>query len=184
MASTYTTTNTFTRKNCIKNQFKTAFLRLMDYSSKDYKDYIEAIECKKIDHINFYGYKYNKYNKKEKWIELTLFVEWDKYDEYIVKGEKSVQLKSKWGEVLPEVTVAIETIEEFVKEYNLKVNFSVGFVSNMTKQEKEQMMETLGLVYGEHIPWKNNSEICTIYSKRPREISELHTYIKSIYNPD
>ena len=184
MASAYTITNTFTRKNCIKNQFKTAFLRLMNYSSKEYKDYLDAIERQKIDHISFYGYKRNKYNKKEKWIELTLFVEWDKYNEYIIKGEKSVQFKSKWGEVLPEVTVAIETIEDFVEEYNLNVNFSVGFVSNMTKQEEDELMKSLDLIYGEYIPWKNNSETCTIYSKRPREISELHTFIKAISNFD
>lgn len=184
MASTYTSTNTYTRKNCIKNQFKIAFIRLMGYSREDYKDFIDAIEQKKIEYIKFYCYKYDEHNKEEKWLELVMFVEWDKYDRYILKGEDTVKLNLKWGETLPEVTVAIEAFEDFVKEYSLKVNFSLKFTDSVSEDERVKLRKLLGLVCGEETPWKKNAPISTIYSKSARELQELHIYIKSIDETD
>lgn len=180
MAITQTITETFARNVCIQNQFKIAFKRIMGYSSSEYKKYLDAISLHKIDSIIFWAYKDNSYGKQEKWIELILNVDWKEYNNYLIRGEKTVELKSKWNGVLPEIEVAIDDIESFIEENQLTAIFSVGFSPDLSTDEYNGYMESLGLVPGKAVPWKEDvveirskENMVSLYKKSAREIPEL-----------
>lgn len=180
MAFTETVTETFARNVCIRNQFKIAFKRIMGYSSDEYKKYLEAISLHKIDSIIFFAYGYNSYGKKEKWIELILNVNWKEHNNYLIRGEKTVELKRKWNGVLPEIEVAIDDIESFIEENQLVPTFYVEFVSDLSRNEYDSYMESLGLVSVKAIPWKEDMVECSpkedmvsLYKKSAREVPEL-----------
>ena len=180
MAITQTVTETFARNVCIRNQFKIAFKRIMGYSSNEYKKYLEAISLHKIDSIIFWAYGYNSYGKKEKWIELILNVNWKEHNDYLIRGEKTVELKRKWNGVLPEMEVAIDDIESFIEENQLVPTFSVKFVPDLSRNEYNGYMESLGLVHGKAVPWKEDmvetrpkEDMVSLYKKSAREVPEL-----------
>ncbi|OUO75176.1 hypothetical protein B5F53_18475 [Blautia sp. An249] len=180
MAITQTITETFARNVCIQNQFKIAFKRIMGYSSNEYKKFLDAISLHKIDSITFWAYKKNSYGKKEKWIELILNVDWKEHNNYLIRGGKTVELKRKWNGVLPEIEVAIDDIESFIEENQLIPSLSVGFASDLSTDEYNGYMKSLGLVHGKVFPWKEDvveirskENMVSLYKKSAREIPEL-----------
>lgn len=180
MASTHTVTETFARNVCIRNQFKIAFKRIMGYSSDEYEKYLEAISLHKIVSIIFWAYSYNEYGKKVKWIELILNVNWKEHNDYLIRGEKTVELKRKWNGVLPEIEVAIDDIESFIEQNQLVSTFSVNFLPDLSRNEYDGYMESLGLVHEKAVPWKedivdirSNEDMVSIYKKSAREVPEL-----------
>lgn len=180
MASTHTVTETFARNVCIRNQFKIAFKRIMGYSSDEYNKYIEAISLHKIASIIFWAYSYNGYGEKEKWIELILNVNWKEHNDYLIKGEETVELKRKWNGVLPEIEVAIDDIQSFIEQNQLESTFSVEFVPDISRNEYDGYMESLGLVKGKAVPWKEDmvdirskEDMVSFYKKSAREVPEL-----------
>ena len=146
----------------------------------EYKKYLEAISLHKIDSIIFFAYGYNSYGKKEKWIELILNVNWKEHNNYLIRGEKTVELKRKWNGVLPEIEVAIDDIESFIEENQLVPTFYVEFVPDLSRNEYDSYMESLGLVSVKAIPWKEDMVECSpkedmvsLYKKSAREVPEL-----------
>lgn len=182
MAITQTTTRaitqTVTRNICIQNQFKTAFRRLMGYSSEKYQRYMDAIAEHKIDHIDFWAYSYDSSGNREKWIQLTLSVDWKKHNNYLIKGEEIIELKKDWNGIVPEIDIAIEEVETFVDANHLTPTFSVGFVPDISNAEHNMYMKKLGLVSGKFVPWKDGSQLVSLYKKCPREVPELTAELK------
>lgn len=177
MARTTTRTNTYTREVCLKNQFDIAFQRLTDCSENKRKLYLQTIEDKKIEYISFWAYDYNN-GEREKWIELTLFVDWGKHDNYILSGNDKIKLKSSWNGILPEIGATINIVQETIDEYQLETSFSVGFSKSVIGNEYEYLMNKLGLVHGKSIRWKGNrKESKLVYKGNPNELGELNATI-------
>ena len=89
----------------------------------------------------------------------------------MIRGEKTVELKRKWNGALPEIEVAIDDIESFIEENQLVPTFSIEFVPDLSKNEYDGYMESLGLVHGKVIPWKE--DMVSLYKKSAREVPEL-----------
>lgn len=173
MATTYarTKTETFTRIVSIKNQFKTAFLRLTDCSDDKINDYLEVINEHKIEGITFWAYKYNENGKREKWCELILSVDWSQHESFILNEQVNVTLRKTWKGELPEIITSINTMEEAISVFDLESTFSVSFVKDISKEEYDFYMEKLGLKEGTYVPWKNEKKS---YDKKfSKELPEL-----------
>lgn len=96
---------------------------------------------------------------------------WKEHNDYLVRGEKAVELKRKWNGVLPEIEVAIDDIESFIDGNQLVPTFYVNFVPGLSKEEFDGYMESLGLGYGEAVPWKE--DMVSFYKRSAREVPEL-----------
>lgn len=180
MAITGTTTSantsTFVRMLAIKNQFKIAFQRIMDYSQKNYAPFLDAISDKKIEFISFWSYKVNNTGEKEKWCQLTMFVDWKKHQSFLLDGRNSVVLKKSWDGILPEVGAAIDMFAEITAEYSLIPTFSVQFVSDISTSDYSYYMNKLNLVPGTTVKWKSGldtSNMTSLLKKYPEELQEL-----------
>ncbi len=173
MAQTNSTTKTesFTRIFGIKNQFKIAFKRLMNYSNDQCKKFLEAIDDQVINHITFWTYTYNEQGEKEKWCQLTIYVDWDAHQHFILQGEEQVILHKSWNGTTPEIDIAIEMIEEAILKFDLTPTFSVGFIEGISKSDYDYYMRYLGLVRGTEVKLKGDMK--TVYKKSPKELSEI-----------
>jgi hypothetical protein len=178
MASTNTRaqTETFSRIFGIKNQFKIAFERLMEYSGKQCKPYLDAIQKKVVNEITFWAYTYDEHGEREKWCELVLYVDWDEHEHFLVESKNEIFLKKSWNGTVPEVDVAIGMIEDAIKEFDLIPTFSVGFIKNISKDDYDFYMKKLGLVEGKKVKWKTGSK--SVYKKSPKELSELYAEVR------
>lgn len=156
MAKTNTTTATesLTRILSLHNQFRIAFMNIMEYSAEECTPFLNAIDDHAIHSIRFWAYSYNDDGTKEKWGEITLRVDWDKHNFLMSTENQTVVLKKKWGGGLPETRAAVESLNELIRTYKLKVNFSVGFVDNISTDRYNYYMKYLGLVKGTPIKWK------------------------------
>lgn len=166
-----TKTESFTRIFGIKNQFKIAFKRLMNYSDKQCKKYLDAIDNHAINDITFWTYTYNEQGEREKWCQLTIYVDWDAHQHFILKGEEQITLHKLWNGTTPEIDVAIEMIEEAILKFDLTPTFSVGFIEDINKSDYDHYMSHLGLVRGTEVKWKGGMK--TVYKKSPKELSEI-----------
>lgn len=179
MATTYTRTKTktetFTRIVSIKNQFKIAFLRLTDYTDDKINSYLEAINERKIEQITFWAYKDNEDGMREKWCELIISVDWSQHKSYILNEQVNITFKKSWKGVFPEITTAIEIMEETINEFDLECTFSVSFVKDISKKEYNFYMKKLGLVEGVIASWRNEKK--SVYKNSSRELPELTSEI-------
>ena len=169
-------TSTFQRIVAVKYQFRTAFIRIMSYQEKQYSPYLEAIDEKKISSISFWAYKYNEQNEREKWCQLTMFVDWNKHNSFLLDGRDSVVLKKEWNGVIPEVDSIISAFEEIITTYALTPTFSVQFDNNLNSDEYDCYMKKLGLVKGTSVSWKTDidySELSTIIKTTLTELQEM-----------
>ena len=176
MASTHTNTSTktetFTRILGIQSQFKIAFKRIMDYTDEKCQPYLDAIKAKKINFISFWAYKFDDFGEKEKWCELTLYVDWEKHERFTLEGNNEISLKRVWNGIIPDISVAVEMIEECISEFELIPTFSINFVKNISEDEYKHYMKILGLVSCKKVQWKNNKNKA-IYASTPKELPEL-----------
>lgn len=181
MANTYTTptTNvkTYARIIAIRNQFAYAFKMIYDYSPKEYGPYLDVIEDKKINYITFWGCKFNELkNKNEKWCELTIYVDWEKHNSFMLSGETTIALSIKRKGIIPETECAVDLMVQVIKEYELTPRFSVGFTDNITTNEHDRLMKVLGLVKGSRVEWHGTKELI-----RQREIPSLNEMRTEFY---
>lgn len=166
-------TATFVRMLTIKNQFKIAFQRIMDYSEESYTPYLSAISEKKIDSIAFWAYRKDSHGEREKWCQLTIYVDWDKHENFLLSGEKTVVLKKNWNGIIPEMGAAIDILVELIDEYKLTPTFSVGFVPEISTNDYDLYMKKLGLVSGKPVKWKDDVDVSDMVSVLDVTLSEL-----------
>ena len=179
-SSTSTKTETFTRIFGIRNQFKIAFERLMSYSSKQCEPYLEAIKSNAINSISYWAYAFDETGEREKWCELVLFVDWDKYDHFLLESKNEVILNKNWDGIVPEVDVDIDMIENAVKEFNLNITFSVRFVDNISSKDYTYYMKHLGLMEGKKVKWRSGAR--SVFKASPKELSELSAEVFAAEN--
>lgn len=182
MAITYTRsktkTVTRTRIATIKDQFRLAFMRLMEYSKEQYSVYLEAIEEKAIKSISFYAYSYEN-AERIKWAQLKFVVDWEKHQELIESGKELITYKESFEGYMPETTIGVEDFEQYIEENGLYASFSVEF-SPVGYQKYDYYMDKLGLVSGKRIAWRKDSNeekdekmtVVKVYS--PRILEEFH----------
>lgn len=179
MANTYTTTSvkTYARIIAIRNQFAYAFKMIYNYSPEECVPYLDVIEEKKISYITFWGEKYNEFkNKNEKWCELTIYVDWEKHNSFMLSGETTIALSIKRKGIIPETESAVDLMVQVIKEYGLTPRFSVGFADNITTNEYDRLMRVLRLVKGSKVEWHGTKELI-----REREIPSLNEMRTEFY---
>lgn len=179
MASTnsYTSavTETFSRIFGIKNQFKIAFKRIMGYSDKECQTYLDAIKDDVIKYITFWAYSYDSLDNREKWCELTLFVDWEAHNKFLLEGKNEIVMKKSFNGSLPEIGVAIGMIEDAIEEFSITPTFSVGFVDNISSTDYKYYMSKLGLVESKKVEWK--AGVKTVFNQTARELPELRAEV-------
>lgn len=177
MATTNTTTGTatFARLVLIRNQFRTAFQRILGYSDKEAAPYLDWISKKKIVKISFRGYTLTKSNEKEIWCELVMHVDWEKHNAYMIKGVSQIEIKKSFNGMIPEIDGAIRWMEEMVQIYNLKTMFTI-YYGNVPPEEKKAFSKAQKLGPISETKWRSNPiTIATSYGK---ELPELTAAMK------
>lgn len=169
-------TEAFNRIFGIRNQFKLAFIRIMGYSHDRYQSYLDAIKDDVIEYISFWAYSYDSSGDKEKWCELTLYVDWTSHKRFLLEGKNEIILKKSRDGSLPEPEVAIGMIEDAITEFKITPTFSVGFVEKISSSDYNYYMNKLGLIEGKPVKWKAGAK--TVYKQSPKELPELSVEVK------
>src|SRR5579871_2359322 len=123
MATTRTSTKTYTRIDLLIMQVRIALNKTLNISEEKFDQiFRQGLRLKLIGSVTIYAIQSDGRCRAQ----LRLTIDWDRHSVHIAEGREPISIDRRWhGETAPELEVYVEGFVEFVNDHNLKTSWTL-----------------------------------------------------------
>ena len=145
VTNTRTVTKTFARITLLTMQCRAALRQTTDIDDVALERLMEGVEKQWLRKFSIYALDRERLCRAE----LTLEIDWDKYNFQISIGKATISIDEKWKDnTAIEVDEAVRAFKNFVREFSLSTKWVVWYTDNICDDPKKlkEVRKRLGLV--------------------------------------
>ena len=156
MATTYTSTRTYTRVLFLQKQIRRILRSTTQISEVMLNKILDAVDKKWIAQIDVYALDFNNLCRAR----LKMDIDWDEYRRQMAVGKISIVVDTRWeNDLLPETDSSIWAFNRYVDKYSLRTEWRIAYTEQIYSNPAKlaEVRSYLGTSPAKPVKWVGKS---------------------------